>query len=250
MLRTLTFLAFALTVAGCATTPTAPRAAASTPLAASASVTAAGTRALAAFERLPSTGARKVAALAKDPGEPPSQGVPAHLLKMRHLSSLALADAGAEETFPQRYAVTDKALDQIADIKLTGFGKRNVPVLLGRLAARGYGYMGTPPTHETRYLVQVPVLEFLRATSAEASLTAGSPLFNLAAAMVDATTSFDQGFRVGISVLSVLEERYEDRELRKACHALLEKAVKAPNREAACGVILDGLRELGRRAAH
>jgi hypothetical protein len=243
------FLAIALTLAGCGNTPASPRAAVpGSALTASAS-TQAGTRLLAAFERLPSTGARKVSVLGKEPVEPPSQSLPAHLLKMRHLSSLALADAGAQETFPQRFAVTDKALDAIADIKLTGFGKRNVPVLLGRMAARGYGYMGTAPTHETRYMVQVPVLEFLRATSAEANLTAGSPLFNLAASMVDATATFDQGFRVGISVLTVLEERYEDRELRKACRTLLEKSVQAPNREAACGVIMNGLLELGRRAA-
>jgi hypothetical protein len=251
--RTTTFLAIALALVGCASPLTPPRAAtrAGQPQVAGAEGTPheAGTRALAAFERLPSTGARKGRVLGRSHlEEPPSPPLPAHLLKMRHISSLALADAGTQETFPQRFAITDKALEQIADIKLTGFGKRNVPVLLGRLAARGYGYMGTAPTHETRYAVQVPVLEFLRATSAEASLTAGSPLFNLAAGMVDATTTFDQGFRVGISVLSVLEERYEDREFRKACRTLLEKSVLAPNRETACTVVMTGLLELGRRA--
>ncbi|MEB3330433.1 MAG: hypothetical protein VKQ33_14505 [Candidatus Sericytochromatia bacterium] len=251
MFRTPTFLAIALSLAGCAAPLAAPPARPSGPSGLTPhAADEAGTRLLAAFERLPSTGAPKAPGAGSPGLEPPPQPLPAHILKMRQVSSLALAEADTQETFAARFAVTDRALAHIDAIKLTGFGKRNVPVLLGRLAARGHGYMGLPPTPETRYLVQVPVLEFLRAASAEASLSAGSPLFKLGATMVDATTTHDQGFRVGISVLSVLEAHYAQRELRKACRALAEQSVRAPSREAACGVIRDGLLELGRRAGH
>lgn len=252
MFRPLIPLALALTLAGCGTTAT-PASLAARPGAltvaggtANAEALQAGTRALDAFARKPD-GGRKVPQLRALEEPAPGPQLPDSILKMRQLSATALTEAGSASDYKARWGVTDSALDQIATIKLAGFGKRNVPVLLGRLAARGYGYIGAHPTYETRYLSQVPVLEFLRASADEATLTAGSPLFALGAAMIDAATTWDQGLRVGITVLTVLEENTAERDVRKACKALLEKAVKQPTKELACRTMVDGLMELARR---
>ncbi|MEB3197998.1 MAG: hypothetical protein VKP62_12425 [Candidatus Sericytochromatia bacterium] len=248
MPRSRFLLALTLLLAGCAapapSTGTAQRAASLAPQAAD---TAFGTRILAAFERLPDS-RRSKAATASVQARDGDPGVATIVVtRMKGAAVTAIQDAQTQTSWEARWKATDLGLQSIRDMKLSGFGKRNVPALMGLHAARGYGYIGLHPTTENRYRVQVATLEYLSRLDGEASLTIGSPLFTLGAATLEATTSWDQGLRVGISVLSVLGEYYQDRPMRKSCQALLEHAARQGNKEDAYLAIRDGLHEMARR---
>lgn len=250
MKKFLALLMLATLGAGCAQSPTVTSQAAARSMQAQnaqAAQMAFGTRILQAFERLPAgknpkAPVQPLATLQQDPPE-----MPAVIVKIKAIAAAALSDSAAQTTWPMRWKMTDDGLQHVQDVKLTGFGKRNVPAIMGLLSARGYGYMGAHPTHENRYLTQVHVLRYLSNSSEEAHLTAGSPLFNLGGAMLDATTNHDQGLRVGISVLTVLGEYYQDKELRKQCQTLLETAAKQKDKELAYATLRSGLSDLARR---
>lgn len=239
----------ALGTACAQTSPMAPTLASRGLAAQSSRVTdpAFGTRILQAFERLPAGKHSKasVRPLILEQQIPPE--MPAVIVKIKAIAASALTDSATQATWPMRWKMTDEGLQRVQDVKLTGFGKRNVPAIMGLFSARGYGYMGAHPTHENRYHIQVPVLHYLSNSSEEAHLTAGSPLFNLGGAMLDATTNHDQGLRVGISVLAVLGEYYQNRELRKQCRTLLETAAKQKDKELAYQTLRGGLNDLARR---
>lgn len=234
-------------LAGCGSqgAPTAgPRAAAQV---AAHATNVTGAQALAAFEKKPSLGLVKQAApIRVEPIMDPAPGLPESIVKIQGLATAGLAEADKKETWNDRYACTDGALQKIDAVKL-GSGLNNVPAKVGILAARGYGYMGMHPTHENRYKVQGVVLAYLTRTGEELMLAKGSPLFTMSADMLEATTGWDQGFRVGISVLTTLKENYKDRQIAKACQAILDKSVAAPSKEEAYATMVGGLRDLARK---
>lgn len=207
-----------------------------------------GTAALAAFEKKPALGLVKPAApIRVEPILDPAQELPESLVKIQSLAAAGLADAEKKENWNERWSCTDNALVKIDAVKLTTHGLTNVPAKVGLYAARGYGYMGQHPTHENRFKVQAVTLAYLNRTGEELSLAKGSSLFTMGADMLEATTGWDQGFRVGISVLTTLKETYKDREISKSCQAILDKAVQAPTKEEAYTAMVTGLRDLARK---
>ena len=207
-----------------------------------------GAEALAAFEKKPSLGLVKQAApIRVEPIMDPQPGLPESIVKIQGLALAGLLDAESKENWNDRYACTDGALMKIDAVKLSA-GLNNVPAKVGIMAARGYGYMGMHPTHENRFRVQAVVLGYLTKTGEELLLAKGSPLFTMGADMLEGTTGWDQGFRVGISVLTCLKENYKDRQIAKACQAILDKAVAAPSKEEAYTTMVTGLRDLARKA--
>lgn len=210
---------------------------------------ASGTAALAAFEQKPSLGlTKRPAPIRVEPILDPAPGTPESIIKIQGFATSGLAEAEKKENWNDRYACTDGALQKIDAVKLATHGLNNVPAKVGLLAARGYGYMGMHPTHENRYKVQAVTLAYLTRTGEEMLLAKGSPIFTMSADMLEATTGWDQGFRVGISVLTTLKENYKDREISKTCQAILEKSVAAPTKEEAYTTMVTGLRELARKS--
>ncbi len=207
-----------------------------------------GTAAIAAFEKKPSLGlVKKPAPIRVDPIMDPPPGLPESLVKIQGLATAGLAEAEKKENWNERFACTDAALQKVDAVKLTTHGLNNVPAKVGLQAARGYGYMGMHPTHENRFKVQAVTLGYMNKAGEEMLLAKGSPLFTMSADMLEVTTGWDQGFRVGISVLTTLKENYKDREISKACQAILDKAVAAPSKEEAYVSMVTGLRELARK---
>jgi hypothetical protein len=238
-------------VAGCGAVGApsgAPRAASqAAALGAGAHVT--GTQALAAFERMPSLGRPKpqAAPITIPPVMDPRPFAPDSILKIQNLAQAGLVEADKKENWNDRYGCTDAALKTIDGVKLATHGLNNVPAKVGICGAKAYGYIGLPPTHENRYKVQAVTLSFLRQAGEEAVLAKGSPIFTMAADMLEATTGWDQGFRVGISVLSTLKENYKDREISKQCQAILDRSVSADTKEEAYGLMVTGLREIAQK---
>lgn len=207
-----------------------------------------GTEALAAFEKKPSLGLeKKPAPIRVEPIMDPQPGLPESLVKIQGLAAAGLADAEKKENWNERFACTDGALMKIDAVKLSTHGLNNVPAKVGIYAVRGYGYMGMHPTHENRFKVQTVVLSYVGKAGEEQVLAKGAPLFTMGADMLEITTGWDQGFRVGISVLTTLKENYKDREISKACQAILDKACAAPSKEEAYASMVTGLRDLARK---
>lgn len=218
-------------------------------LSASSTETSFGTRILKTFEALPAGRTPKRVLSLTGQFPPPSVPgeMPLTIVKIKAIAVSVISEAESQNTWATRWKATDDGLLRVQEVKLKGFGTRNIPALMGLLGARGYGYMGTHPTHENRYRTQVQVLRYLSTSSEEAHLTAGSPLFTLGGDMLDATTDHDQGLRVGISILSVLGEHYKDREMRKQCQSLLEHAAKQKDKAQAYNALRSGLSDLARR---
>ena len=217
---------------------------------AAASAQAFGTAAIAAFDQKPSLGlTKRPTPLRTALFALPAAELPASLIKIQGFAATGLAEADKKDNWNERWGCTDGALVKIDAVKLSGHGLNNVPAKLGYLAARGYGYMGLHPTHENRYKVQAVTLGFLSQAGQETLLAKGAPIFTLSAEMLEVTTGWDQGFRVGISVLTALKENYKDRETSKTCQAILDKSVGAPSKEEAYATMVSGLRDLSKKVA-
>jgi hypothetical protein len=177
----------------------------------------------------------------------PTGTLPDSIMKIQNFAVSGLAYAEKKETWNDRWICTDDALTKIDAVKLRGSGMNNVPAKVGLYAARGYGYLGQHPTHENRYKIQAVTLHYLHHNDAEASLAKGSPIFTMSADMLEATTGWDQGFRVGLSVLLTLKDNYKDRDVSKACTAILDKATNAASKEESYTAMVAGLEQLSKR---
>lgn len=217
---------------------------------AQAASTAFGTQALQAFEAKPSRGLKKTAApIGIDPilDPQPRVDLPESIMKIQNLAVLGLTEADTKETWNDRWMCSDAALSKIDAVKLAANGVNNVPAKVGLYAARGYGYLGQHPTHENRFKIQAVTLNYLRNNDAESSLAKGSPIFTMSADMLESTTGWDQGFRVGLSVLLTLKDNYKDKEVAKACKGILDKATNAASKEESYQEMVTGLRVLSKR---
>ncbi|MDB5097821.1 MAG: hypothetical protein JWM80_2242 [Cyanobacteria bacterium RYN_339] len=170
---------------------------------------------------------------------------PLAVVKIQSLASQGLEAANAQATWELRYAASNHALLDIDAVQLDDHALNNLPAKIGVLAANGYGYMGFHPTDENKFKIQAVALQFLKANQSESALSKGGAIFTMGAQMVAATTGFDQGCRVGISVLAGLRDNYKDAEVSKKAGDLLKLALKSQDKPTTYQVILDGLKQLG-----
>jgi hypothetical protein len=170
---------------------------------------------------------------------------PLAVVKIQGLAAQGLDAANALATWDDRYKASNHALLEIDAVQLEDKALNNLPAKIGVLAANGYGYLGLHPTAENKFKVQAVALAFLKANTSEAALARGGAVFTMGADMVAATTGFDQGCRVGISVLAGLRDNYKDKAVSQKADALLKTALKSPDKPTTYQVMLDGLKQLG-----
>jgi hypothetical protein len=172
------------------------------------------------------------------------EGVPLSIVKIQNMAGQGLTNSSVQSTWDLKFRASNYALQQIDIVQLETAGLNNVATKLGLMAVNGYGYVGFHPTDENKYKLQVVVLQFLKDNQTENSLALGGRLFSMGAAMIESTTAYDQGCRVGISVLTVLRDYYKNKEMSKKAGDLLKKALASPDKPTVYHTMLEGLKDL------
>lgn len=233
----------AAAMSGCARAPQALG-----PAAASAQVRAASvdpSAIVARFDRLPVGATPKaVRPLAQAVAAPSRPDTPVTLEKIRVLAKGALDEAMAKPNWQAKWEVTHSAVGQIDMVQFADRKLVNLASKLGLNAALGVGYLGVKPTHEDRYKIQVEVLTYVMGTETEQALATGSPIADLAVRMMEVTTGYDGGFRVGLSMLLTLRDHYKEPKVKAAVEGLLAKVKQCASKEEGYQTMLKGLREL------
>jgi hypothetical protein len=173
----------------------------------------------------------------------------ADVAKIRTMASDGLSTAASGSDWDARYTATNHALLGINEVPLQNQAISDIASRMGILAANGYGYFGFHPPAEDKYKLQVVALQYLAANQAEATLSKGTPIFTMAAAMVSGATGYDQGCKIGISVLTCIRDYYKDANISHTADAVLKKALQAPDKATCNQIMLDGLKQLGQAAA-
>lgn len=169
---------------------------------------------------------------------------PVGITKIKDLAKVALELSATKPNWQERWDVTHGALGQIDAVPLADRKMANLASKLGLNAALGVGYIGVKPIHEDRYKIQVEVLTYVVATDTESALAVGSPIAEMAVRMMEVTSGYDGGFRVGLSMLLTLRDHYKEPKVKAAVEALLAKVKTCANKEEGYGTMLKGLREL------
>lgn len=170
---------------------------------------------------------------------------PASLTKIRSLAAQALAAAAAQTDWDARATTTNQALQQIQQVPLADASLTNLAAHLATIAVSGYGYIGFKPSAESRYKVQAVALQALQSEETEASLAKGAQIFTLSAQMAGAATDYNDGVKVGISLLMGIRDFYKDSTISHAASAALDKAHRAADKPTCYQLLVDGLKQIG-----
>lgn len=169
---------------------------------------------------------------------------PVAMEKIRSLAKAALDEAEAKPTWQTKWEATHAALGQIDAVPLVDRKLANLAAKLGLRSALGVGYLGSKPLPEDRYKIQVEVLTYAAGSETEVALAVGSPIADLCVRMMEVTTGFDGGFRVGLSMLFTLRDHYKEPKVKAAVEALLNQVKGCESKEEGYHLILKGLRDL------
>lgn len=169
---------------------------------------------------------------------------PVAMEKIKGLAKAALDEAAAKPTWQTKWEATHAALGQIDAVPLVDRKLANLAAKLGLRSALGVGYLGAKPLPEDRYKIQVEVLAYVAGSESEAALAVGSPIAELCVRMMEVTSGFDGGFRVGLSMLFTLRDHYKEPKVKAAVEALLEKVKPCETKEEGYRIIFKGLQEL------
>lgn len=169
---------------------------------------------------------------------------PLAVLKIQSMALQGLQAAHAQTTWAERAKASQHALEAIDAVPLDDLALNNLAAKLGLLVSKGYGYIGFHPTSENAFKAQEVVLEFLHSSDDELAFSRGGGLFTMAAEMITATTDYDQGCRVGISVLAGLKDFYKDPVVAQKASVVLKNAVAQHTKPAAYKSMVEGLQDL------
>lgn len=170
----------------------------------------------------------------------------ADLAQIRQLATAGMQAADAQPDWDNRFLATNHALGQIGDVKLDGDTPTNLVARLGLLSASGYGYIGFHPQAESKYKVQLVVLQYLAASQSENTLAKGAGIFTMADGMLRAAVGYSDGVKVGISVLTGIRDYYADKSVSQSAAKVLQTAHAASDLPGCFQAMLDGIDALGK----